>query len=268
MLFTCVPGIWQKAPESNQNCSDNYKTKQPLTTTISPDPISDPIGAVLDYFGLLPLDISIAGCAGDVPAAAPPTQATAHTQLVAERTSTSANSSCQLYCQCAELDKALDQTKQIQRSGQTEQTWTRTEAETQTQTTQDMTTQDQTAPGICTADKHQIQVSAEMVKLLQANIAIQYFPSDLYEAQFDPTCIELLPNFRDAIRIIDQINPIKISDQITCQESKYSLCDFDAGPPLKSGSSDDLQLRDILNGGNVSIYLHEFSHLSLNQSRS
>ena len=86
MLFTCVPGIWQKAPESNQNCSDNYKTKQPLTTTISPDPISDPIGAVLDYFGLLPLDISIAGCAGDVPAAAPPTQATAHTQLVAERT--------------------------------------------------------------------------------------------------------------------------------------------------------------------------------------
>ena len=63
MLFTCVPGIWQQVPESNQNCSDNYKTKQPLTTTISPDPISDPIGAVLDYFGLLSLDISIADCA-------------------------------------------------------------------------------------------------------------------------------------------------------------------------------------------------------------
>ena len=88
-----------------------------------------------------------------------------------------------------------------------------------------MTTQDQTAPGICTADKHQIQVSAEMVKLLQANIAIQYFPNDLYEAQFDPTCIELLPNFRDAIRIIDQI---------MYQESKYSLCDFDTGPPFRS----------------------------------
>ena len=97
MIFTCVPAIWQQVPESNQNCSDNYKTKQPLTNTISPDPISDPIGAVLDYFGLLPLDISIAGCAGDVPAAALPTQATAHTRLVAERTSTSANSSCQLY---------------------------------------------------------------------------------------------------------------------------------------------------------------------------
>ncbi len=76
MLFTCVPDIWQVL-ESNQNCSDNNKTKQPLTTTISPDPISDPIGAVLGYFGLLPLDISIAGCAGDVPAAAPPTQAAA-----------------------------------------------------------------------------------------------------------------------------------------------------------------------------------------------
>ena len=256
MLFTCVPAIWQHVPESNQNCSDNYKAKQPLANTISPDPISDPIGAVLDYFGLLSLDISIAGCVGDVPAAALPTQATAHTRLVAERTSTSAsaNSSCQLYCQCAELDKALDQTKQIQRPGQTEQTWIRTEAETQTQTTQDMTTQDQTAPGICTADKHQIQVSAETVKLLQANIAIQHFPSDLYEAQFDPTCIELLPNFRDAIRMIDQTNPIKISDQITRQESKYSLCDFDAGPPLKSGSSVSIQFREILNGGIVWTY--------------
>ena len=264
MLFTCVPAIWQHVPESNQNCSDNYKAKQPLTNTISPDPISDPIGAVLDYFGLLSLDISIAGCVGDVPAAALPTQATAHTRLVAERTSTSAsaNSSCQLYCQCAELDKALDQTKQIQRPGQTGQTWIRTEAETQTQTTQDMTTQDQTAPGICTADNHQIQVSAETVKLLQANIAIQHFPSDLYEAQFVPTCIELLPNFRDAIRIIDQINHIKISDQITCQESKYSLCDFDAGPPLKSGSSVSIQFREILNGGIVWTYWF-FSPLSL-----
>ena len=264
MLFTCVPAIWQHVPESNQNCSDNYKAKQPLTNTISPDPISDPIGAVLDYFGLLSLDISIAGCVGDVPAAALPTQATAHTRLVAERTSTSAsaNSSCQLYCQCAELDKALDQTKQIQRPGQTGQTWIRTEAETQTQTTQDMTTQDQTAPGICTADKHQIQVSAETVKLLQANIAIQHFPSDLYETQFVPTCIELLPNFRDAIRIIDQINHIKISDQITCQESKYSLCDFDAGPPLKSGSSVSIQFREILNGGIVWTYWF-FSPLSL-----
>jgi hypothetical protein len=228
MRFTCVPGIWQQVPESNQHCSDNYKTKQPLTTTISPDPISDPIGAVLDYLGLLSLDISIADCAGGVPAATLPTQATAHTQLVAERTSTSANSSCRLYCQYAELDKALDQTKQIQRLDQTDQTQTRTKTETETQTTQDMTTQDQTAPGIRTADEHRIQVSAETVKLLQANIVeskIQYFPSDLYEARFDPTCIELLPNFRDAIRIIDQIMH---------QESKYSLCDFDTGPPFRS----------------------------------
>ena len=34
-------------------CSDSYETKQPLTITTSPNPISDPIGAVLDYFGLL-----------------------------------------------------------------------------------------------------------------------------------------------------------------------------------------------------------------------
>ena len=43
-----------------------------------------------------------------------------------------------------------------------------------------MTTQDQTAPGIRSADEHRIQVSAETVKLLQANIVeskIQYFPS-------------------------------------------------------------------------------------------
>ena len=116
-----------------------------------------------------------------------------------------------------------------------------------------MTTQDQTAPGICTANKHQIQVSAEMVKLLQENIAIQYSPSDLCEAQFDPACIELLPNFRDAIRIIDQI---------TCQESKYSLCDFDAGPPLKSAISVSIQFREILNAGIVWTYWF-FSPLSL-----
>ena len=75
MLFTCVPGIWQQVPESNQNSSDNYKPKQPLTTTISPDPISDPFGAVLDYFGLLSrsLVISIPDCAGDVPATTLPT---------------------------------------------------------------------------------------------------------------------------------------------------------------------------------------------------
>ena len=79
MLFTCVPGIWQQVPESNQNCSDNYKTKQPLTTTISPDPISDPIGAVLDYFGLLSLDISIADCAGGVSAATLPARRRLHT---------------------------------------------------------------------------------------------------------------------------------------------------------------------------------------------
>ena len=148
-------------------------------------------------------------------------------------------------------DRKLDQTNQIQRLDETE---------TETQTTQDRTTQDLTAPRVRTADESQIQVGAETAKLLQASIVepkIHFFPSDCYDAEFDPACIELLPNFRD---------PIKISDQITCQESKYSLCDFDAGPPLKSGSSDNVQLRDILNGGNVSTYLHEFSHLSLNQS--
>ena len=156
MLFTCVPDIWQVL-ESNQNCSDNNKTEQPLTTTISPDPISDPIGAVLNYLGLLPPDISDAGCAGDVPAA---TQATAHTQMTrfepsiscglrrranhtqvaAERTSTS-NSAISSFslngCQYAEPDRKLDQTNQIQRLDATE---------TEAQTTQDRTTQDLTAP--------------------------------------------------------------------------------------------------------------------------
>jgi|SouAtlMetagenome_1021521.scaffolds.fasta_scaffold27500_2 hypothetical protein len=264
MLFTCVPDIWQVL-ESNQNCSDNNKTEQPLTTTISPDPISDPIGAVLDYLGLLPPDISDAGCAGDVPAA---TQATAHTQMTrfepstscglrrranhtqvaAERTSTSAISSFSLNgCQYAEPDRKLDQTNQIQRLDATE---------TETQTTQDRTTQDLTAPRVRTADESQIQVGAETVKLLQASIVepkIHFFPSDCYDAEFDPACIELLPNFRD---------PIKISDQITCQESKYSLCDFDAGPPLKSGSSVSIQFREILNGGIVWTYWF-FSPLSL-----
>ena len=302
MLFTCVPAIWQHVPESNQNCSDNYKTKQPLTNTISPDPISDPIGAVLDYFGLLSLDISIAGCVGDVPAAALSMQATAHTRLVVERTSTSAISSSnltidnatkhnlrperfpqpkhtsksaqkqracnQLHTQQltqfdlgenrervyaaasidnAEPDRKLDQTNQIQRLDETE---------TQTQTTHDRTTQDLTAPRVRTADESQIQVDAETVKLLQASIVepkIHFFPSDCYAAEFDPACIELLPNFRD---------PIKISDQITCQESKYSLCDFDAGPPLKSGSSVSIQFREILNGGIVWTYWF-FSPLSL-----
>jgi len=236
MLFTCVPDIWQVL-ESNQDrsspdlimtasmptCSDNYKAKQQLTNTISPDPISDPIGAVLDYFGLLYED--------------------------------------------DELEQPLQHTlnKQIKTPDcRTEQTQIqiKNETETKTSATQDITTRDLIAPGVRTADEHHTQVFAETVESLQATISeprVQYFPSDLYEAQFDPACIELLPNCRD---------PIKISDQITCQESKYSLCDFDAGPPLKSGSSDDLQLRDILNGGNVSIYLHEFSHLSLNQSRS
>ena len=69
-----MPNIWQQVVEvveSNQNCSspalavtasilentdstcsDNYKTKQPLTTTTRTDPISDPIGAFLNSFGL------------------------------------------------------------------------------------------------------------------------------------------------------------------------------------------------------------------------
>ena len=121
------------------------------------------------------------------------TQATAHTQLVAECTSTSANSSWQLYCQYVELDKALDRTTQIQRPDQTEQTETQTETETMTQTTQGMNTQDRTAPRIRTTNEHQIQVSAETVKLLQADIVeskVQYLPNDLDEAlQFDPTFI-------------------------------------------------------------------------------
>ena len=120
--------------------------------------------------------------------------------------------------------------KQIKTPDRTEQTQSQIKNETETQTTatQDMTTRDLIAPGVRTADEHHTQVFAETVESLQATISeprVQYFPSDLYEAQFDPACIELLPNCRD---------PIKISDQITCQESKYSLCDFDAGPPLKT----------------------------------
>ena len=175
--------------------------------------------------------------------------------MAAERTSTSAISSFSLNndrrvhvgCQYAEPDRKPDQTNQIQRLDETE---------TQTQTTKDRTTQDLTAPRVRTADESQIQVGAETVKLLQASIVepkIHFFPSDCYDAEFDPACIELLPNFRD---------PIKISDQITCQESKYSLCDFDAGPPLKSGSSVSIQFREILNGGIVWTYWF-FSPLSL-----
>ena len=41
-----------------------------------------------------------------------------------------------------------------------------------------------------------------------------------------------------------------------------SLCDFDAGPPLKSGSSVSIQFREILNGGIVWTYWF-FSPLSL-----
>ena len=88
-----------------------------------------------------------------------------------------------------------------------------------------MTTQDMTASRIRTADEHHIRVYVEMVKLLQANIVepkIQYFPSDLYAAQFNPTVGEHLPKFCDAIRIVNQI---------VHQESKYSLYDFDVGPP-------------------------------------
>ena len=81
-----------------------------------------------------------------------------------------------------------------------------------------MTTRDLIAPGVRTADEHHAQVGAETVESLQATIGeprIQYFPSDLYEAQFDPTSI-------DADRIVEQIR---------YQESKCSLYDFDTGPP-------------------------------------
>jgi hypothetical protein len=193
MFFACMPNIWQQVLESNQNCSspalvvtasmlentdstcsDNYKTKQPLTTNTSPDPISDPIGAFLNSFGLLYED--------------------------------------------AESEQTLN--KQIKTPDRTEQTQSQIKNETETQTTatQDMTTRDLVAPGVRTADEHHTQVGAETVESLQATIGeprIQYFPSDLYEAQFDPTSI-------DADRIVEQIR---------YQESKCSLYDFDAGPP-------------------------------------
>ena len=110
-----------------------------------------------------------------------------------------------------------------------------------------------TAPGVRTADTLQIHVGAETVKLLQANIIepkIHYFSSDLYEAQFDPTSIERLPNCCDAIRIVDQI---------VSQESKYSLYDFDVGPPKQSRNT---AVREFLNGGIVWTYWF-FSPLSL-----
>jgi len=84
-----------------------------------------------------------------------------------------------------------------------------------------------TAPGVCTADEHQIQVGAETVDLIQANVAkpkIQYFSSDLYET-YDPTSVERLPDFCDAI---------KTADQVMYRESMYSLYGFDDGPPYAS----------------------------------
>jgi hypothetical protein len=208
MFFACMPDVWQQIPESNQNrsspdltviasmpenpdsaFSDSYETKQPLTITTSPNPISDPIGAVLDYFGLL--------------------------------------------YDYADPD---DQTKQI-KTGQNptiqvthnqfdniQESYLLTE---RTQTTQDTSTQDMTAPGVCTADEHQIQVGAETVDLIQANVAkpkIQYFSSDLYET-YDPTSVERLPDFCDAI---------KTADQVMYRESMYSLYGFDDGPPCAS----------------------------------
>ena len=121
-----------------------------------------------------------------------------------------------------------------------------------------MTTHDMTAPGVRTADTLQIHVGAEAVKLLQANIVepkIQYFPSGLYDATFDPTSIERLPNFCDAIRIVDQL---------MYQESKYSLYDFDVGPPyiIKNEELSECTVREFLNGGIVWTYRF-FSPLSL-----
>ena len=121
-----------------------------------------------------------------------------------------------------------------------------------------MPAQDMTAPRACTADKHQIHVGAGTVKLLQANIVepkIQYFSSGLYAAKFDPTSIERLPNFCDAIRIVDQL---------MYQESKYSLYDFDVGPPyiIKNEELSECTVREFLNGGIVWTYRF-FSPLSL-----
>ena len=231
MLFTCVPAIWQHVPESNQNCSDNYKTEQPLTNTISPDPISDPIGAVLDYFGLLYEDAESEQTLNKqikTPDRTERFPQPKHTSKSAQKqracnqihtqqlTQFDLGENRERVCAAASIDNAepdrkLDQTNQIQRLD-------KNETETQTTATQDMTTRDLIAPGVRTADEHHTQVGAETVESLQATIGeprIQYFPSDLYEAQFDPTSI-------DAERIVKQIR---------YQESKCSLYDFDAGPP-------------------------------------
>ena len=184
-----MPDIWQQIPESNQNCSspdliviasmtentdsacsDSYVlTKQPLTITTSPDPISDPIGAVLDYFGL------------SYDYADPEDQTN---QIKTDQTPT--------------IQDTRNQLDSIQES------YLLTE---KTQTTQDTSTQDMTAPGVRTTDEHQIQVGAETVDLLQANVAkprIQHFTSDLYETTVD---------------------------QVMYRESMYSLYGFDDGPP-------------------------------------
>ena len=157
-------------PENTDSaCSDSYVTKQPLTITTSPDPISDHIGAVLDYFGL------------SYDYADPEDQTK---QIKTDQT--------------LAIQVTHNQLDNIQES------YLLTE---KTQTTQDTSTQDMSAPGVRTADEHQIRIDAETVDLLQANVAkpkIQHFASDLFETTVD---------------------------QVMYRESMYSLYGFDDGPP-------------------------------------
>ena len=261
-----------------QDCSDNYETKQSLTTAASPGsicaPICDSIGAVLDYCGRLyelvePRDHAkqiktqnqtlyhrreYPGCAqsaqhtilANFPGCAQSVQQTTSSsihlssvvirattnschpsdrQLSSSSTTSSTTTYSTPFPGCAESAQHTILANFPGCAQSAQQNIPFTFEQTKTQTTHDMTTQDMTAPGLRTTDTHQIRVGAEAVKLLQANITepkIQYFSSDRYEARFDPTSIERLPNFCDAIKIVDQI---------VCQESKYSLYDFDVGPP-------------------------------------
>jgi len=207
MLFTC---------EQNDNT-----TKQSPTTTISPDFISDPIGAALDYFGLLAPDISTEGCAGDISAA---TRVTAHarTHMLATRTATSAHAESPFLNRwlCCEPQQASG----VYPVENLYLVDARAAAPTEFECVLNSNCllyccakPDQTTPDQTIIVEPQIHVLAEL--------RIEYFADDLYEEPFVHACIEVLPDIRDLVRSFNQT---------VHQESKCSLYDFDTGPPLKN----------------------------------
>ena len=223
MLFTCVPDIWQVL-ESNQNCSDN-------NNTISPDFISDPIGAALDYFGLLAPDISTEGCADDTSAATRVT-AYARTHLIATCTATSAHAESPFLNRW--LGYEPQQTSGVYPVESIYLVDTRAAAPIEFECVLNSNCllyccaePDQTTPNQTIIVEPQIHVLADL--------RIQYFASDLYEEPFVHACVELLPDIRDLVRIFNQTVHQKSKYSLyDFDTSKDSLYDFDTGPPLKN----------------------------------